>query len=327
MNFKFCKYTIALMIVFLLLSAIIVHAENTSAEEYLAIKKSSNAMQISLAQLKSNPLEFADKTIEFCGVVNGKATSNNSISFMINCGTDNILISTDKELPSCLEDNAVIRVLAAVPTDMSIGAYNLVAVAYEHEVTALEKAQAKKPAKAVSKKTVTRDLTNKAFIEARQTGNNLSSRAMKIYNPYREAISKFNPKLTVSQLDSITKSVLSCSEKYGVDPRLVVAIILAESNFKPNAVSRAGAMGLGQLMPKTAKGMGVNNAYDTHQNIDASVRLICGHLKKYSNIDLALAAYNAGPGAVKKYGGVPPYKETQNYVKKVKGIYKQFCGE
>ena len=109
--------------------------------------------------------------------------------------------------------------------------------------------------------------------------------------------------------------------------RLVVAMMIAESGFDIYSTSRTGAMGLGQLMPETARGLGVTNAYDPVQNIAASVRLLRGHLDQYGGqITLTMAAYNAGPGAVRKYHGVPPYRETQRYVAKVADLYRQLCG-
>jgi chaperonin GroEL len=104
----------------------------------------------------------------------------------------------------------------------------------------------------------------------------------------------------------------------------------------PNATSRKGAAGLGQLMPSTARGLGVVDPYDPIQNLHGTVKLVRGHLEKYwaqtgdpngwEHVVLALAAYNAGSGAVRKHGGVPPYRETQNYVRKVIQVYKQLCG-
>ncbi len=107
------------------------------------------------------------------------------------------------------------------------------------------------------------------------------------------------------------------AEKYGVDKRLLLAVAKTESNFHTDATSSAGAMGVMQLMPQTAAGIGVTNAYDPYQNIMGGARLLSDHLSQYDgNLDLALAAYNAGAGTVKKYGGVPPF--TEKYIAKVK---------
>lgn len=120
----------------------------------------------------------------------------------------------------------------------------------------------------------------------------------------------------------ILSMVSKVSEKYGVDDKLVKALIKQESGFNPDATSKAGAMGLMQLMPATAKHLGVKDAYNPLQNVEGGVKYLKSMLDKYNgNIILALAAYNAGPGAVDKYSGVPPYQETKNYVKNILANY------
>lgn len=111
--------------------------------------------------------------------------------------------------------------------------------------------------------------------------------------------------------------IQSAAAKNGVDPDLLKALIHAESGFNANAVSHSGAQGLTQLMPRTAAALGVSNPFDPEQSINAGAKYLKHQINRFGDEKLALAAYNAGAGAVARYGGVPPYRETQNYVNKV----------
>ena len=111
--------------------------------------------------------------------------------------------------------------------------------------------------------------------------------------------------------------IQEAASKTGVSEDLITAVIQAESAFRPNAVSPVGAQGLMQLMPGTARGLGVSNPFDPRQNIMGGAEYLRQQLNRFGSVEKALAAYNAGPGAVAKYGGVPPYAETRNYVNKI----------
>lgn len=128
-----------------------------------------------------------------------------------------------------------------------------------------------------------------------------------------------------STLDGIHRTIERVSMKYSIDSRLVKAIVRAESSFDPYAVSYAGAKGLMQLMPQTAMELNVANPFDPAQSIDGGVRYFKKLLKSFEyDVKLALAAYNAGRTTVLRYGGIPPYKQTRDYVKKVLRFYDEY---
>lgn len=138
--------------------------------------------------------------------------------------------------------------------------------------------------------------------------------------------------MTASKLEKRANSYKDAIEAYSiayeVDPKLVKAIIAIESCFDKKAVSAVGARGLMQLMPATAKELGVKDSFDSNQNIRGGIKYFSQMLKRFNdNTELALAAYNAGPGAVEKYGGIPPFAETKGYVKKVLKRYAKYVAK
>ena len=131
-----------------------------------------------------------------------------------------------------------------------------------------------------------------------------------------------------ANFDQYDSEIRKASNRYGVDYALVKAVIKAESNFDPQAVSRAGAKGLMQLMPGTAKALGVNDSFHPEDNIDGGVRYLRYLLDLFNrDFKLALAAYNAGEETVFRYNGIPPYRETQTYVLRVLQYFKNYTGK
>lgn len=116
--------------------------------------------------------------------------------------------------------------------------------------------------------------------------------------------------------------IQSAAMSNGLDPALLASLVKQESGFDPQSRSRAGAMGLTQLMPGTAAELGVSSPFDPAQNLNGGARYLKGLIGKFGSIPLALAAYNAGPGAVSRFGGIPPYAETKNYVKSIMAMYR-----
>ena len=146
-------------------------------------------------------------------------------------------------------------------------------------------------------------------------------------------IASENTSLSAEERQYMTDNIIYYSYQYGVDPLVMASLFSTESNFHQSSRSSVGAIGLGQIMPATAVALGVN-PYDLKENIEGACSYLSTQIKNFSNeeypVELALAAYNAGPGAVRKYGGIPPYSETQNYVKKIRSkyfnLYNQMLG-
>jgi soluble lytic murein transglycosylase-like protein len=145
--------------------------------------------------------------------------------------------------------------------------------------------------------------------------------------PRQAQASSEKTKIREREQQKIEKSISRASRKYNLPVELIKGVIKVESNFNINALSHAGAQGLMQLMPGTAKELGVNNPFDIEQNIDGGARYLRKMLDSFGgDVKLALAAYNAGPGAVKKYGGkIPPYQETERYIDRILRFCKQIA--
>ena len=160
--------------------------------------------------------------------------------------------------------------------------------------------------------------------ERKQNGNlvDISQPAWRT-DPSSDGIGRYDPRTQAASDNSPSQNVVRqhiqvTATRFGVDRNLVDAVAWQESRYNPRAISTAGAIGVMQLMPGTAQQLGVHNPHDVGQNVVGGTAYLRQQLERFgNNVPLALAAYNAGPGAVIKYGGIPPYRETQNYVRKI----------
>ncbi|MDO8587882.1 MAG: lytic transglycosylase domain-containing protein [Armatimonadota bacterium] len=319
-----------LVLVFLAPS-VVVASVWTPADDYLTLRRQTGALTGKAAAEAITNLDASrGKTVELKGTISGIVQRSDSSAFFLNSGGQSYIIASSDPDPQ-VDPGCAVRMLVKVGAPNASADYVLVATAWDYVITTREKQASARLQKRAS---APRRMTSRGGY---QRPDVLVAKWTQILEPYKKAIMSFNRKLTAAQAEAIACYILEYSEKYDVDPRLVVAVVLAESHFRLTATSRSGAMGLGQLMPGTAAGLGVSNPYDPHQNLSASVRLIRGHLDKLSggrkwsqltwdHLFLALASYNAGPGAVRRYGGVPPYRETRTYIARVTQIYKQLCG-
>jgi soluble lytic murein transglycosylase-like protein len=169
-----------------------------------------------------------------------------------------------------------------------------------------------------------RDPRGVIFFTDHKPDSRLNLTLLKKYEFPREKGARAEKTLFPEGYDSY---ITEASSRYGLDRRLIKSVIQVESGFKKLAVSRKGARGLMQLMPETAKRMGVRNSFDAEQNIRGGSAYLRDMLDTFNgNVRLALAAYNAGPEAVKRYNGIPPYKETREYVDRVMSTYSAVAG-
>ena len=259
------------------------------------------------------------KCLEYRGKVVGYIKGGNFFTLILDDGATTCLKFKE---PLSVEVGQEIRLLTKPSSEAGI--YEPLLVVKEADVRAKEEALKKQEIFYYPVPT-----SNKGNLTSRSLPNRFSI-PEEIVEAYKRAVLYFNPRIDENSARMIARAILYFSVENNLDPRLVVAVIAVESGFDPKAVSSKGAMGLGQLMPQTAAGMGVRNPFDPIDNLSASIRLIRGHLEKFEGnpqqLALALACYNAGSGAVRKFGGVPPYKETQSYINKVISLYKKICG-
>jgi soluble lytic murein transglycosylase-like protein len=316
-----------------LLAGLSPFAAGSSVEQYLKLRKQHGITQaVGVAALETL---LGSRIVEVKGKVKGIVRVGQSGSLLLEKTDGDTMFVNCEVAPDWISGNDMavrLIVRAERSSEHADLRAQLVAAVPEAPIANLEAAEAAKRTAATRTAAKPPANANLPSPTTRTKEWNLpASDAVPIYANF---IKRRNSRLSEQQATKIAEGIIGFSLQYGVDARLIMAMVMVESGFNPNATSRAGAMGLGQLMPGTARGMGVTNAYDTHENLYGTVKLIRGHLDKYKkqtgedfqSLVLALAAYNAGPGAVSRHRGVPPYRETQNYVRKVTDIYRQLAG-
>jgi soluble lytic murein transglycosylase-like protein len=320
--------------------------------------------QLTYATVQRDPSAYVGRVVELRGKVGGTASVGSGMSMMLTMSDNAVTLEVPaSEVPVLREDdNPVVRVLVRVGPGGSgnVVPLSVVAMAHETEVSYVERQQSaqrealrrsreqaeyarmrSRVASSPSRGSYYRPQLTTPDVQAQVAyyQPHLGVRARPLMAAYLSYILQVNSRLSVPMAAQITYGLLSYADYYSVDPRLVVAMIIAESDFNPNSTSRTGAMGLGQLMPGTARSLGVANPYDPVQNLGGSIAYLREHLDSFASaasygggysfeqVALAMAAYNAGPNSVRKYRGVPPYRETQAYVNRVISLYRRLSGQ
>ena len=344
-------------------------AHASTGKQYLSKRfKSYLDRRLTYQAVSANPSAYVGNVIELKGVVGGSVGGNDSlVSILLNLANqDSVMLDIPANEMGVLRDveNPEIRALVQIREGATGNVVPLRVIAlvresaiHTEELTIMAKEEANRQTEARRRREDDRwqRQTQKAFrsrssrsllpavptqtmsFASSSAFPSLSQRAQPLFDPYLKFISHHNPKLTSDQAGKIAFHLLNFADRYNVDPRLVVSMIIAESDFDPNCVSRTGAIGLGQLMPATARELGVNNSFDPVQNLAGSIAYLKSRLDtfpdkaapggtySFQQVAFAMAAYNAGTGAVKKFNGVPPYRETQAYVKRIINLYQQLC--
>jgi soluble lytic murein transglycosylase-like protein len=323
-------------------------AQSSSLGDYMALRKKNSIVRpspVTALDAVSSP-----RILELRCTIKGIMELDGKSSLYIEYPNGGEQVVDAEKIPDWLKNGPVLArllVRASRETEYSAVKVEFVAAANDSDVWKFDAVDTKPVATKKNTAPSTFNMTGpiggrsagRSSTPTASRGSSRVSRGMaapnkEILNKYASFISNHNKKLGFTRASEIANAVLQYSMHYDVDPRLVIALLIAESDFDPTCTSHTGAKGLGQLMPETARELGVRNPYDNIENLYGTVKLLKQHLDRYQGsgdevrqISLALAAYNAGPGAVKKHGGIPPYRETQNYVRKIISLYRQLTGK
>lgn len=285
----------------------------------------------------------APKVLEIRGTVTGTFRTGDQVSLLVQRANGDTEVIDAPRVPDWMVGSEVVaRLLVRASREDAHASLKatLLAAAPDSAVTAIEEkewaASVKTAAKVARERVLKTTMSRHGVLRGRigRVSEEWSLPQSQVTPIYASFIRRANPRLTKDEAMRIAECVVGFSLRYRVDARLVMAILVVESDFDPGSTSHTGAMGLGQLMPDTARWMGVSNPYDMVENLYGTVKLLRTHLdqyqrqtgKRFDALVLALAAYNAGEGAVRRHGGVPPYRETQAYVRRVIEIYYRLVG-
>ena len=308
-----------------------------SATEYTAARGQLTVTNLgSTDQLTSQFPGHSGQVIEVDGTVNGMFTSDGHTGFLLQVDPSQTLIFTMRQEDQDIAIANKVRVLARIPQEgtvldvISVERLSLIGQAMPGTPTPPATGKLPLPASAPvapSQPIVYYQGASNTDTAPSSAGGTGMAQQPAVVQRYALKIKEYNGHIADDMATKIAATILEKSERYNVDPRLVMALVAQESRFNPYAVSHTGAMGLGQLMPSTASVLGVHDAFDISDNLDGSVRYLREQLQTFGRVSLALAAYNAGPNSVKRYGGVPPYHETQNYVQVIWQNYTNISTE
>ena len=299
-------------------------AQATTANSYRTVRDASCVTTFDAKeQVASLFTSRAGQIIELQGVVCGTVNGTTTNSFLLRIGEQTVMVSVPNVDPD-IEVGNTLRVLARVPAQGQL--LECLAVTSPDQETNADAARPAPNEMPVASRPPETFPTNPDTAPSPPPAENPTAPQPGITRQYAERIRIWNSRVTDDTATKIATCLLDRCSRYSVDPRLMFALIAQESRFSSTAVSCSGAQGLGQLMPGTADYLGVRHAFDIEDNLDGAVRYLAEQMRTFGRLSLALAAYNAGPKAVKRYGGIPPYHETQHYVRVIWQTYCALAG-
>lgn len=300
-------------------------ASTPRALKYLSTRNDQSISNLTLAAARKQA-GLQGKVVEWAGFVQGMASSADGLFMFVRVGKDTIPVRVSSS-SAPLSLGTPVYVLGRIRTKSGLISHlEPIAMAPCKEVRSAYVALQEQYDRSRARRTRSVGAPPAAVLASRFGNGMVNSGSISLVGAV-SWIREFNRGLDNRSAEAIARTVLHYSGNYGVDPRLALSLLAAESAFRPDAVSSCGAQGLGQLMPGTADMLGVKDPFDPHQNAEGAVRHLADLLSHWRNkpnpVDLALASYNAGAGAVEEYGGIPPYSETINYVQIINGYYNE----